>query len=216
MQLFHSNNESLIIENQYFGSVIYIYILFRFTNIRIEQYESYPKMSFRNRCVVAGSNGLVNLSVPLEGGRNRQQLMKDVRISYSTRWQTAHLRTLESCYSRSPYFEFYRDDVWKLFERKEAYLLDLNLAILDWLKKVIKLPGQVSLTAHYQKEYPTDVTDRRNAILPKNFQDQPQNLQYTQVFEDRIGFQPNLSILDFLFCSGPDITEQFRENKLNF
>lgn len=216
MQLSQQNNKSLIIESQYFGSVTYISILFHFTNIKIEQYETYPKMSFRNRCVVAGSNDLVKLSVPLEKGRNQRQLMKDVRISYSTRWQAAHLRTIESCYSRSPYFEYYRDDLWKLLERKEAYLLDLNLAIQDWLKKTLKFSGEVSLTDHYQKEYPPDVTDRRNTILPKNFQDQPMGWQYTQVFEDRIGFQPNLSILDLLFCSGPDIKDQLKENKLTF
>jgi hypothetical protein len=214
-RLFEHKSE-LIIESQYFGSINYINTLFQFSNIYIEQYEAYQKMSFRNRCVVAGSNGLVHLSVPLEKGRNQRQLMKDTRISYSGRWQAEHLRTIESCYSRSPYFEFYRQDVWKLVQKTEAFLLDKNLAILEWLQKVVKLSGAVSLTAAYHKEYPPEVADHRNQILPKNFQDQPRPLRYTQVFEERIGFQPNLCILDLLFCNGPDIKNALKDNELTF
>ena len=196
------NSTKLIIDIQYFGTVSYIKTLFQFSNIEIDQYESYQKMSFRNRCLVAGSNGLINLSVPLEKGRDRQHLIKDTRISYSHRWQAEHLRTIESCYSRAPFFEFYSDGVGQLLGQKQEFLLDLNLSILDWLKKVLKLPGEISLTESYRREYPKEIIDLRNHFLPKNFQDQL-SPRYTQVFEDRIGFQPNLSILDLLFCMGP-------------
>ncbi len=200
-----SNNKHLIIECQYFGSSNYINMLFQFSNIKIEQYESYQKMSFRNRCVVAGSNGLVNLSIPLENGRNKKQLMRDMRISYLGRWQVEHWRTIESCYSRSPYFEFFRDDVKNLIDKNQTFLLDKNMAILEWLKKTLRIPGEISLTDSYHKEYPAEAADKRNYILPKNFQEMPAAFEYTQVFADRIGFQPNLCILDLLFCSGPDI-----------
>ena len=210
------NTDTLLIENQYFGSVIYTTTLFQFSNIKIEQYEAYQKMSFRNRCVIAGSNGLIHLSVPLENGRNQRQLMKDTRISYSGRWQSEHLRSLESCYSRSPYFEFYRDEVWELFRKNEVFLMDLNFSILEWLQKVLKYPGSISLTDDYCQEYPASVADLRNHFLPKNFQNLPMNLLYTQVFEDRIGFQPNLSILDLLFCCGPEAKNMLKDNKLTF
>jgi hypothetical protein len=146
---------------------------------------------------------LVSLSVPLEKGRDRQQLMKDTRISYLGRWQSEHLRTLESCYSRSPFYEFYRDDVNRLLSSKETFLLDKNLAILEWLARILAIPSSWSLTDNYLKTYPPEVVDRRDAILPKNFQEQDQPVMYTQVFADRIGFQPNLSVLDLLFCTGP-------------
>ncbi|MDB5211387.1 MAG: hypothetical protein JWQ30_2214, partial [Sediminibacterium sp.] len=197
------NIEHLIIDIQYFGTINYINTLFQFSNIKIEQYESYQKMSFRNRCMVAGSNGLVNLSVPLEKGRGQKELMKDVRISHSANWQVQHWRTIESCYSRSPFFEFYRDAVWGLLEKKETFLLDLNLSILEWLKSVLKMQYSLCLTDTYVKEYPPEVTDLRNTEFPKNYQNSPRDLRYTQVFEDRIGFVPNISILDLIFCCGP-------------
>lgn len=200
----NENIQSLIIDSQYFGNVNYYKILVEFSNIEIEQYETYQKMSFRNRCMVAGSNGVVGLSVPLEKGRGQRELMKDVRISYSDKWQLQHWRTIESCYSRAPFFEFYRDGVWQLLQKKETYLLDLNMATLHWLKKVLKMPGAISLTRQYLKTYPGEVMDLRNTILPKNYQQAETCPRYTQVFEDRIGFQPNLSILDLLFCCGPE------------
>lgn len=203
----NQNNNQLIIDSQYFGTINYINTLFQFSNIKIEQYESYQKMSFRNRCVVAGSNGLINLSVPLEKGRNGQQLVKDTRISYSGRWQAEHLRTIESCYSRAPFFEFYRDAVWELMGHKHEFLLDLNLSILDWLKKILKLPGEISLTETYCREYPDEVIDLRNHFLPKSFQHETTGAKYMQVFEDRIGFQPNMCILDLLFCIGTTATD---------
>ena len=210
------NINSLVIENQYFPCVNYINTLFQFSNIKIEQYESYQKMSFRNRSVVAGSNGLVDLSVPLENGRSQRGLMKDVRISYLGNWHVQHFRTIESCYSRSPYFDYYRDGVWELLQKKQPFLLDLNLATLDWLKKVLKFTGQVSLTQGYEKTYPEKLADLRNRFLPKNRLEQKTGFRYTQVFEDRIGFQSNLSILDLLFCCGPEAKKLLEDNKLSF
>mgnify|MGYP001794445911 CR=1 FL=1 len=142
--------------------------------------------------------------------------MKCTLVSYCGPWPAEHLRTLESCYSRSPYFEYYREDVLSLIQKQEKYLLDKNMAILEWLNKILKLGGTVSLTDVYRKEYSPDVTDKRNHILPKNFQGQPQPFRYTQVFEDRTGFQPNLCILDLLFCYGPDIKNGLKDNKLTF
>jgi hypothetical protein len=202
MLVLNENNKSLIVDSQYFGTINYIKILFQSTNVEIEQYESYQKMSFRNRCMVAGSNGVVNLSVPLEKGRGQKELMKDVRISHSENWQVQHWRTIESCYSRAPFFEFYRDGVFNLLQKKETFLLDMNMAILEWLVKVFKSKASVSLTLSYQKEYPHPVKDLRGRFLPKSYANEDFGPGYVQVFEDRIGFKPNLSILDLLFCNG--------------
>src|SRR5471030_1767343 len=111
-------NSKIIIENQYFMNIDCIYQLFKFSNVEIEQYECYQKMSFRNRCMMAGANGLIQLSVPLENGRGQKCPVRDVRINYAENWQKQHWRTLFSCYGNAPFFEFYRD--WlEAFYQKE-------------------------------------------------------------------------------------------------
>lgn len=203
--------EVLLIDSQFFGTINYNKILFCFSNIKIEQYETYQKMSFRNRCRVADSNGVVNLSVPLVRGRSQRELMKDVRISYAENWPLQHWRTIESCYNRAPFFEYYRDGVRDILDLREGFLLDLNLRSLDWLCKVLKQEPQISRTDSYVKTPPADVLDMRGRLLPRNQEAEPIGFRYTQVFEDRIGFRENLSILDLLFCCGPE-TKQLLQN----
>lgn len=206
---------SLIIEYQYFGCINYINTLFQFSNIEFEACESFQKMSFRNRMVVAGSNGLVHLSVPLEKGRDQKQLIRDIRISYSLPWQQQHWRTIESCYNRSPFYEFYRNDLEGLYSRKPVFLIDLNREIRDWLWKVLKIPATFAETSEFKHQLPDGTTDLRNRWLPKNFQDPFPSITYQQVFEDRIGFQSNLSMLDLLFCAGPSSHSLLKGNVLS-
>src|SRR5205085_8316027 len=108
--------------------------------------ESYHKMSFRNRFVVSGSNGLIHLSVPLVYGRNQKIPFKDVRVCYREKWQLIHWRTITSCYNRSPYFEYYRDELEKFFVNRWEFLFDWNLATLDWLREVLKFPTELVVT----------------------------------------------------------------------
>src|SRR3984885_3233666 len=113
----------LLSDIQYFPSVIFFKISYNFQHIVFEQYESYQKMSFRNRCRIAGAEGVIDLSIPLVRGRDQKALMKDVRISSDQPWQSQHWKTIVSCYSRSPWFEFYRDEVEGLYKKEGNFLL---------------------------------------------------------------------------------------------
>lgn len=161
--------------------------------------EDYRKMSFRNRFVVAGSNGIIPLSVPLVMGRNQKLPFKNVRISYQQNWQLMHWRTLTSCYNRSPFFEYYKNDVEAFFAKQWVFLFDWNLAILNWLQKILNFPAEIIVS----EQIPEDTEDLREKWLPKNFQKGDLEIRYPQVFESKIGFQKNLSILDLLFNMGP-------------
>ncbi len=205
-------NYKIVVDNQYFSCVNYYLSLLTHSYIKIEACEYYRKMSFRNRCVVAGSNGLINLSVPLQNGRDQKGMIKEIKIDNWDNWQRQHWHTIFSCYGNSPFFEFYCDEVENLFLKKFDYLFDLNMEMLGWVKKTIKLPGQISLTDTFCKTYPQDVDDARNRWLPKNFQLQEKPVKYTQVFEEKIKFQPNLSILDLLFCEGPQTAFILRQH----
>jgi hypothetical protein len=197
-------NKYYLIDNQYFPILTWFNPLYLNGHIIISSFEPYPKMTFRNRAVVAGSNGLVNLSVPLIKGRNQKTSFREVRICNDEKWQMNHWRTLTSCYNKSPYFEFYKESVEKFFARQHEFLFDLNLTILHWLKEVLKFPAELKIAGEVSGDFSKgEVIDLTTRWLPKNFQKEPSGIIYPQVFEDRIGFQSNLSILDMLFNIGP-------------
>src|SRR6476661_10171035 len=137
------DNDEILIENQSFPLISWTKYLFSKKHIIFLLCEEYRKMSFRNRFVISGSNGPINLSVPLINGRDQKVPFKDVRICYREKWQVRHLRTITSCYNRSPYFEYYRNEFEKFFKNSWEFLFDWNLAALNWLKEVLIFPGEL-------------------------------------------------------------------------
>ena len=198
-----TKNKTLLIESQYFPNLNFYKTLISHDILLIERYEHYQKLSFRNRCYIAGPNGSILLSVPLARGKNQRSIMKDVRISNEESWQAQHWKTLVSAYRRSPWFEYYEDDLSRLFERPVQFLLDWNLACYEWVSGVIGLATPIAFTDEYVKEYTSPgITDARDQLRPASENARTDMPAYTQVFQDRGGFLPNLSILDLIFCEG--------------
>lgn len=196
---------TLLIENQLFPCVSYFKKLVNYNNLLLEQYEAYKKMSFRNRYVISGANGLIHLTVPIAGGREQKRLMKDVEIDFSDKWPLKHWRAIVSSYNKSPYFENYEESLKNLIFSGNTNLADFNLSALRWIIKALKIEINISLTSEYKNTYENGV-DYRDYFLPKNFQSGKVEMhdKYIQVFESRFGFQANLSILDLLFAEGPN------------
>ena len=195
---------SFLIETQPFPLLNYIKKGIIDKHIIIEQYETFQKMSFRNRFVIAGANALLHLSIPIKGGREQKNLIKEVEIDYATNWNTKFWRSIISSYNSAPYFEYYKNDVEKLLFLKEKYLLEFNIIILKWVYNTLKTNVLIDLSSSFLKPGSAQ-NDYRGKTLPKNFQQNGEVVPiYSQVFEDKVGFQPNLSILDLLFCEGPN------------
>jgi len=165
-------------------------------------------MGFRNRCQLAGAQGVVNLSVPLVRGRGQKTLVRDVRVSHRQPWQAQHWKTIVSCYSRSPWFDHYRDGLEGLYRRQFDFLLDWDLACFNWSVQVMGLAIPVGLTEKWERDYPaSEAVDWRGRLRPKDREAVDRPVRYRQVFEERTGFIPNLSILDLLFCEGKNAKE---------
>ncbi len=197
-------DSTLLIESQYFPTISYYTTLIKHSILQIERYEHYQKLSYRNRCYIAGPNGPILLSVPLAKGKNQRTIMKDVRISNEEKWQGLHWKTLVSAYRRSPWFEYYEDDLQGLYEQPFEFLLDWNMACFEWANRVLGYEGNITFTDRYEKEYgpSAGVTDSRDLLKPAARETQWNGPSYTQVFQERTGFIPNLSILDLIFCEG--------------
>jgi hypothetical protein len=198
----------LIADLQYFSSIISIKILYKFSSTIFPLYENHKKASFCNRCIVTGAGGPIHLSIPLLSGRNQRTPIRELRIS-GTKWQDDHWKTLCSCYQKSPWFDFYKYDLEPLFRKPCLSLVDWNISCLEWVIEKIGMKLNYSVQNEPLPLTENEVVDSRYQVLPKNYTGYPVT-PYQQVFEDRIGFLPNLSILDLLFCLGPATAEYLR------
>ncbi|HTB51515.1 MAG TPA: WbqC family protein [Ferruginibacter sp.] len=189
-----------LIDNQYLGSIIYYKILFKSKYVELEKYDRHQKSGFSNRCYIAGANGLITLSIPLVKGRNQKTPVNQVEIDNQQKWQIKHWRAIESSYMRSPWFEYYKDDLKRLYQTEYASLFEWNKDLMIYILEKINWNGGLSFTISYQDSY-LNKTDNRNTITTKNYIEFPVP-KYAQVFEEKLGFLPNLSIIDLLFCCG--------------
>lgn len=183
----------------YFGAVSYFAELIHATNHQFEIFENFPKQTYRNRCYIQGANGKLRLAIPTK--HNGVRIMKDIQVSEDYNWQKEHFKSLVSAYKSSPYFEYYEDDLAPIFEKKEKYLLDLNLKTLEFINSKLKLDLTFNLTEDYQNI--AEELDFRNQFNAKK---EPKGNfpPYMQVFDDKFDFMPDLSILDLLCNEGPN------------
>ena len=197
---------TVLLQTTYFGPIQWYQKLYRYNSSLIEQYDSYQKQTYRNRCVIATANGLQTLTVPVEHNVQRSTFSvqcKDLRISDHNQWRRVHWNALQSAYSESPFFDYYADDIRPFFEKKYEFLIDFNESIRQTICDLLDIQPKVEYTSGYEKQM-EGVDDYREVINAKHPQADAdfQPRRYWQVFEGKHGFQANLSILDLLFNMG--------------
>ncbi|KUJ56271.1 WbqC family protein [Chryseobacterium aquaticum] len=167
--------------------------------IIFEQYESFPKQTFRNRTNIYGANGKLSLIIPINHNGKRE--FKDIEISYREDWMNIHWKSIKTAYQSSPYFEFYEDKFKVLYEVKEKYLLDFNLKSIDIIQKILKTEKAQSLNEEYIKN-PEEINFREqfSPKIPSVFDME----EYYQTFTDKHGFLKDLSIIDLICNKGPE------------
>lgn len=191
-----------LIHPTYFPNVLtFSYIMHHPICWEIE--DNYQKQTFRNRTYISTDRGKHMLSIPIVhiGKVNGRQKYKEVALDNSYPWQRQHWRTLETAYRTSPFFEFYEDDIKPLYSNPFELLMDLNLKTIATIFECLQLEMPSSTTDRFE-EHPKDKEDYRFLVSAKHAH-QLDVKSYVQVFGDRHGFIPNLSILDLLFNMGP-------------
>ncbi|MDD4777778.1 MAG: WbqC family protein [Fermentimonas sp.] len=185
----------------YLAPIEYYYALNRCDEAVIEVNDNYQKQSYRNRCVIAGANCPLSLSIPIEKPESAKALMKDIRIAEHGNWRHLHWNAIISAYNSTPFFQFYEDDFRPFYEKRFTFLHDYNEQLRLLICRLTGIEREVSYTKTYISEPTEGVVDMREAIHPKHpseFKTEP----YYQVFSDKHGFINNLSILDLLFNMG--------------
>lgn len=191
-----------LLSTTYFGPIQWYQKLYRHDHILIESHETFPKQTYRNRCLIATTQGIQALTVPVSFGESKQ--IRDVLISDHGNWHHLHWQALQSAYGESPFFEFYEDDLRPFFtEHNWERLFDYNEAIRQKMCQLLDIQPQTAYTEEYERHQNNDF---REAITPKH--PTPDSgfrpRRYYQVYQQKHGFLPNLSILDLLFNMGPE------------
>jgi hypothetical protein len=190
-----------VIPVSYFSPVGVYAVILKSENVLFEKQENFVKQTFRSRCEIYGANGKQLLSVPVEKRGNHIPIT-EVRISYKEDWQKIHWRSIVSAYRNSPYFEYYADEFHSFFETKAELLFELNISLHKVIMKLLKAECSIAFTEKYSSACGNSVLDLRNEKTKY-----PPISPYNQVFEERYGFIPDLSILDLLFNAGPDTAD---------
>lgn len=186
----------------------------------------FSKGDYHNRNRIKGSTGIQWLTIPVI--QRLGQTINEAAVA-NQHWQAKHWQSLISCYSRAKYFnafsplldDFFRQPGDKLIDhtiralRLTAPLLGIgkNWILASELKAdgsksdlVLNICRQVGASAYYSGRTGSTYLDRekfRQAGIEIKVQSFV-HPNYEQLFMNRLGFIPNLSILDLLFNCGPN------------
>ena len=184
----------------YFPPTEYFALLAKYSSVYMEACENYQKQSWRNRCRIYTENGPQDLNFPVQHRDGTFKLpIREIEVDYSTPWVAKTERCIETAYSSSAFFEYYRDELFAILDDHPRTLWELDMRIIRFFLAKIGLKTEIVPTADFAAEHVDIHPKRPNAILAELGLERP----YYQVFADRFGFVPNLSVMDLLFNEGP-------------
>lgn len=172
-------------------------------SVVFEMEDNFQKQSYRNRCYIFNANGKQLLNIPVKHGSKDftvRKKTKDMLVENNVSWQDHHLKSLQNSYRNSPFYEFYEDDLVPIFTKKYKYLQDVTIDTFLFVTDALQINQDYLQTEEYMV---TTDGDFRDLASVKH---QPKKMveKYIQMFDDKHGFLPNLSILDLLFMEGPN------------
>lgn len=202
---------NILIYPTYFPSISHYVAMLQASTITFEVEDNFQKQTNRNRMYIYSPNGLQMLNIPIKHSKEAHQKYKNIRIENDFGWQKNHFKSLEAAYRTSPFFEYFEDDFKPIFEKKHEFLLDLNFEIFELVNSALGVQLPFEKTTEYFHEV-SNTTDFRP--LANGKKDTFINEPYTQVFEEKHGFLPNLSILDVLFNEGRHAVSYLKTQQL--
>lgn len=194
----------VVIEAQYFPSIPYYWLLHQVDQSVIDIHEHFVKQTYRNRTVINGANGPLTLTIPIKHA-SPKMVLKNVKVEHREKWINQHWRSIQSAYGKAPFFDYYAPYIEPIFIQEKTYLLEYLQESLSICQKLLGLELEVTNSEKYIESSAEADLDMRSVITPKSdlgilsgFSPQA----YFQLFGK--DFVPNLSVLDLLFCEGPN------------
>jgi hypothetical protein len=195
---------NVILGSAYWPNIHYLYYILNADFVCIDLHEHFQKQSYRNRTKILAANGELSLTIPVKKWADHAAV-KDIEISYAEDWQKQHWRSITSAYKNSPYFDFLEDELRTFYESEYKFLHEYNAEQLKWILKAFRLKKNIVYSDNYIED--SSGLDLREEIHPKKeigdkklkeLLEKP----YYQTFSEKMGFVPNLSVLDLIFNEG--------------
>ena len=193
---------SVLVSTAYLPPIALFKIFKRYGQILVEAHETYTKQTYRNRCEILTANGPLALTIPVVRPNGNHTLIKNIRIDNSVKWAREHWRAIESAYRSSAYFELVADYFTPYYTKEWKFLWDFNSSINNTIVDLLEVDVKFGETTKFEKS-PENLMDYRNIFSPKKkdlISEEFEAKPYYQVFENKFGFTPNLSVLD-LICN---------------
>ncbi len=197
----------VVLSTAYFPPIEWMAHYVQQNSITLEGHEFYQKQTYRSRALIAAPNGTQILNVPVK--RKIREIQHSL-ISYEEDWVKDHVKALESAYAKSPFYEVLMPDVVALLREKRTTLWELNLGTLELFERWLDVYRKWELSERFELE--AHGLDLRN-LSPK-VASTVKYAHYPQVFQEKIGFQNNLSALDLFFNLGRSSWDYLTELEL--
>ncbi|MBT8305077.1 MAG: WbqC family protein [Bacteroidia bacterium] len=201
-----------LIHPTYLPNIAHFVAIANSSKVVFEAEDNFQKQTYRNRACIYGANGMLTLNVPVHHTQKERQKYMEVRIANDENWQDQHWKSIQSAYSTSPFFEHYEDELRPLYSENKDLLFQYNLECIQVISECLELDFEYDFTAEFSKDV-SEFKDYRYLVNAKqallvSFD------QYIQVFSNKHGFLPNLSILDLLFNEGPNAINYLQSQSL--
>ena len=186
----------MVLATAYFPPIEFFALLAENSVVYLEACEHYQKQSWRNRCRILTANGPMDLRLPVVHGKDLYHTpVSEVELDYSTPWVAQTEYAIDSAYYSSPFFEYYRDELFSILNSCPRTLWELNLLLIDFFCRKIGIAPRILPTERFE-----GVGREIHPKRPSGYVGRP----YWQVFKEKFGFVPNLSVMDLLFNEGPE------------
>lgn len=190
----------VIFQPAYFPNIATFQAMLQADVLAFETGDFFQKQTYRTRCHIYSANGLLTMNIPVKHDQKEHRFTRDVRLENDFAWQKNHFKTLQNAYRSSPYFEYFEEELAVLYQHKDTFLLDFIFRTIDLSFSLLQVNKKYKKIVEYNLQYP-EKQDFRCLVNAKTTQNSYVK-SYTQVFEAKHGFVPNLSIVDLLFNEG--------------
>jgi hypothetical protein len=194
----------------------------------------FERRGLQHRNKIKTPQGEQWLTVPVMHRSRDEERINEMLINPEFPWPRKHWQALVTNYSRAPYFQEYAPELQQILTREWSHLCELNMALIQWVMDVlgIKKPIVYLSTLGVEGSKSELLSNICHAVGADTYLSGPggrryMNLatfeaadidvlwqeftypSYPQIFPE-LDFVPNLSIVDTLFCCGPN-TKNFLE-----